>query len=144
MLDSRFLGVPGHQQSLGSFIYNAKILVMRKQITDGHMPNDGMMGSTTLDYVQVVRGLPASIVPSGGTMDNYPAGQTELADEILTIPYRLMSDNGLIVRERDVVINLISRRQFLVLWSHNPNDAGVQIVAGLQYGVVNIDLSKQS
>ena len=77
-------------------------------------------------------------------MDNYPAGQTELADEILTIPYRLQSDNGLIVRERDVVINLLSRRQFLVLWSHNPNDAGVQIVAGLQYGVVNLDLSKQS
>jgi hypothetical protein len=143
-LDSRFLTNFPRPQPLSASFYPTKIIVMRKALQAGHTLFDGPLGVNVTQYNLVVRGWPGGIVPRSSQLINLPQGQTELGDHLLTTQYRRMQDGGLLIRERDVITDMKTGVQYLVLWSHDPMDTGIQITAGLQSGVVAASLSEQS
>lgn len=143
MLDSRYLS-PGKQfQGLPASFYTTRVIIMRKKIVGLNDPFSGEFGENEIEYTPVLRGWPASIAPVHEDTKMSMAGQTVKASYILTCPYRITKDGALVVRDRDIVIDMSTRNKYLVTWSHDPMNTRVSIVAGLEYGTINNDLDRQ-
>ena len=137
MLDSRYLSAWPKLQGVGNQVYTSRVIIRRKALAPGHIANDGPAGENVFVWNTVYRGWIAAIVPaSHNALPTVPAGTTEIGDFTLTCPYRRMASDGkLIIRERDILYDMISRERYLVLWAHDPLNSKIQIVAGLLYGV---------
>lgn len=143
MLDSRFLSATRRPNALPSDFYTTRIIVMRKKLVGLSDPFEGELGENLIEYDPIVRGWPASIAPVSEDTAMMAAGQTEKASFILTCPYRLMKDGMLLIRERDILIDMSNQQRLLVVWSHDPMNTKVHIVAGVEYGTVNHNLDAQ-
>lgn len=144
MLDSRFLSLPWKMQPIPSAAANSRVIVKRKRLKPGHDLHDGLIGTNEYEWFTVVRGWPCSIVPPHkGDLVTLPPGATERGDFILTSQYKMESDDGLLIRTRDVIIDMQNSLKMLVLWAYDPGNSHLHIVAGLQFGVVNENLDEE-
>ena len=143
MLDSRLLGSSRKPQQMSSDMYTTRIIIMRKRLVGLSDPFEGDLGENLIEYEPVVRGYPASIVTKKQELGMMPTGQTEKSEFVLICPYRQMKDGMLIIRERDIVIDMGTQQRLIVLWSHDPMNTKVQLVAGVEFGTVNHDLDRQ-
>lgn len=146
MLDSRFLS-PGRFNALPSHAYNTKVTIYHKRLKVLHEEHDGRLGEDEKEWVVVARRWPVSLVPEGergGDTPVYPAGEAAQGRYVLTCPFRRLQDNGLIVRERAIVVEESTGRRFKVLWADDPGNSRTQIVAKLEFGNVTEDLENQS
>lgn len=143
MLDSRFLHSGRRTQPQASDFYTTRIIIMRKKLVGLSDPFEGEMGENLIEYDPIVRGWPASIAAKKQDLAMMPAGQTEKAEYVLTCPYRRMKDGMLLLRERDIIIDMSTQQRLIVLWSHDPMNTMTHIVAGVEYGTVNHNLDAQ-
>lgn len=143
MLDSRFLAVGKRPQPMSSDMYTTRVIIMRKKLAGLSDPFEGDLGENQIEYDPIVRGWPASIAPMSEDTVMTKAGQTDRASYVLLCPYRQMKDGGLILRERDIVVDMQTGQKMLVVWSQDPMNTRVQIVAGVEYGTINSDLDRQ-
>ena len=143
MLESRQISTPGTLQPMMSVVYTSRILVMRKRLVPTKDEFSGDLGENPIQYFQAARGWPALITSQATELEFLLAGQTDRGDFTLTCPWKKMSDGKLLIRERDIIIDMESKVRFLVLWSYDPMNAHTQIRAALQSGVVNDDLETQ-
>jgi hypothetical protein len=144
MLDSRILDSNRRMQSVNSTVYSTKVIVMRRVDKAPSDPYGGIAGTPDYEYELVVRGYPAMISPVHNDLQAMPTGQIAKGDFTLCAPYKRMADGGLLIRERDVIIDMHNPgKKKLVLYALDPGGTHVQIVAGLQDGVVEEDLDRQ-
>ena len=143
MLDSRFLSSGRHPQGISSDMYTTRIIIMRKRLVGLSDLFEGEIGENLIEYDPIVRAYPATIATKKQELAMMPAGQTEKSEYILLCPYRRMKDGGLIIRERDIIIDMSTQQRLIVLWSHDPINTKVQIMAGVEYGTVNQNLDEQ-
>jgi hypothetical protein len=143
MLDSRYLSSNRRPQALATDFYTTRIIIMRKKIVGLSDPFSGDMGENEIEFDPVVRGWPASIAPVHEDTKMAKAGQTVKASYVLTCPYRATRDGQLLVRERDIVIDMSNQQRLLVVWAHDPMNTRTHIVAGVEFGTVNYDLDRQ-
>lgn len=143
MLQSRHLSCGPNTQVVSSELYTSIIIVMRKQVKPLTEEFDGDFGSNQIEYVSVARGWPASIISNKTEVEFIPPGQTERGDYLLVCPWKQMQDGKLLIRERDIIIEMGSGLRHLVLWSYDPLNIHQQIVAAIQFGVVNENLEVQ-
>ena len=143
MPDPRVISGNKKFQSIGAENFTTKVIVMRKVVADGHAEFDGALGDSSFTYRQVAKGWPASIVHRTAHLEIQTPGEFEKGDFILTSQHKALSDGKLLIRERDIVIDMETRDQYLVIWSCNPMNTRVMIIAGMESGTINQDLTEQ-
>ena len=138
-MDSRIICAHPRLQQLGSSIYTTKIIILRKRLKPGTEEFSGPMGSNPIEYVPIMRNWPAAIAHARHDLEMMPVGQTEKGDWRMVCPFKKSADGKLLIRERDIIIDMVTKQKMLVIWSEDPLNSGLHIYAGLEYGVLDRD-----
>jgi len=101
----------------------------------------GPEGTTVPTWNQIVYGLPAAITNVNGDLQYVPTGQMERADFRMVCAFKQLTDGTLIIKERDIIIDLGNGSQYEVLFSHDPMNTRLQIIAWLRYGTTTLEES---
>ena len=143
MLESRYMSANRKFQGVRSEFYTTTVTVLRKVVADGHTEFDGSLGDSDIRYRIVTKNYPASIVHKVAELKTVGAAETEKGDYILTAPFKMLSDNKLLIRSRDIVVDMSNQDQYYVLHSEDPMHTRIQIQAKLELGTTTVNIEDQ-
>ena len=134
MLENMYLSPWNRPREVHTTMFYNKVTIKRRVLSN----TKGAFGEPQYTYATIVAGWPCAISDVNSHTSEYlPAGQTEIASYILDCKYWRQHDGGLIVRERDIVIDQETGAMYEVLWSHDPSNTKVQITATMREGTLN-------
>lgn len=116
---------------------------MRKILLTG-TEFDGPVGTNQIDWKQIVKGWPAAITTIKGELETIPAGQTEKGHYKMVCPYKILSDGNLIVKARDIVLDMSTGLEYLVIRARDPMNTKLHIICDVEQGTVQEDFTEQN